>query len=118
MEPGPTGSNTGRSWFLLSSGCDSSGYYSVAHGMGLSPNDTQFPCRTLVACLDQADTNTLTHNHGTTRYLAIARQVVACSKEYGEKSSIWGSATCDQGSDAPPPQPQQKGEIPIHTVAC
>ena len=26
-EPGPTGSGTGRSWFLLSSGCDRSGYY-------------------------------------------------------------------------------------------
>ena len=51
MEPGPTASNTGRSRFLLSSACDGGGYYRVARGTGLIPNETQFPCRTLVACL-------------------------------------------------------------------
>ena len=51
MEQGPTGSDTGRSWFLLSSGCDRSRYYRVPHGTGPIPNDTPFPCRTLVACL-------------------------------------------------------------------
>ena len=51
MEPGPTGSDTGRSWFLLSSGCDGSRYYRVAHGTGPIPNEIQFPCRTRVACL-------------------------------------------------------------------
>ena len=52
MDPGPTELDTGRSWFLLSSGGDISRYYRVAHGTGLIPNETQFPCRTLVACLD------------------------------------------------------------------
>ena len=47
----PPGSDTGRSWFLLSSGCDGSRYYGVAHGTRLIPNEIQFPCRTLVACL-------------------------------------------------------------------
>ena len=51
MELGPTGSDTERSWFLLSSGCDGSRYYRVAHGTGPIPNETQSPCRTLVACL-------------------------------------------------------------------
>ena len=41
------------SWFLLSSECDQSRYYRVAHGTALIPNETQFPCRTLVACLTQ-----------------------------------------------------------------
>ena len=36
---------------LLGSGCDGSGYYRVVHGIALIPNETQFPCRTLVACL-------------------------------------------------------------------
>ena len=52
-ELGPTESCTWCSWSLLSFGCDSSGYYRVAHGTGLSPNETQSPCRTLVACLFQ-----------------------------------------------------------------
>jgi hypothetical protein len=47
----PTRSDTGRSWFLLSSGCDRSRYYRVAHGTALIPNETQLPCRALVACL-------------------------------------------------------------------
>ena len=51
MELRPTESDTGRSWFLLSSGCDTSRYYRVTHGAGLIPNEIQFPCRTLVACL-------------------------------------------------------------------
>ena len=42
MELGPTGSDTGQSRFLLSAGCD---------GTELIPNETQFPCRTLVTCL-------------------------------------------------------------------
>ena len=42
---------TGRSCCLLSSGCDRGIYYRVAHGTALIPNETQFPCRTLVACL-------------------------------------------------------------------
>jgi len=46
--PGPT---QGRSWFLLSTGCDRGRYYGVAHGTGLIPNETQFPRRTLGACL-------------------------------------------------------------------
>ena len=37
--------------FLLSCGCDSSGYYRVAHGTALIPNEAQFPCQTLVARL-------------------------------------------------------------------
>jgi len=49
MELGPTGSDTGRSWFQLSSACDSSRYYRAAHGTALIPTETQFPCRTLVA---------------------------------------------------------------------
>ena len=32
-------------------GGDRGGYYRVAHGTGLNANGTQFPCRTLVACL-------------------------------------------------------------------
>ena len=51
MGLGPTGYDTGRSWFLLSSGCDRSGYCRVAHGARLIPNNTQYHCRTLVACL-------------------------------------------------------------------
>ena len=51
MELGPTGSGTGRSCFLLSPGCDRSRRYRAAHGTGLIPNETQFPCRTLVPCL-------------------------------------------------------------------
>jgi len=39
------------SLFLLSSRCDQNGYYRVAHGTGVVPNEIQFPCRTLVACL-------------------------------------------------------------------
>ena len=35
MELSPTESDTGCSWFLLSSGCDRSRYYRVAHGTGL-----------------------------------------------------------------------------------
>ena len=50
-EPGPTKSDTGRGSFLLSFGLDRSGYYSVACSTGLIPNETQFPCRTLVACV-------------------------------------------------------------------
>ena len=38
-----------RTWgcdlFLPSFGCDSSGYCRVAHGTGLVPSETQFPCR-------------------------------------------------------------------------
>ena len=49
MELGPTGSDTGRSCFLLSPGCDRGRYYRVTHGTGLIPNETLFPC--LVACL-------------------------------------------------------------------
>ena len=51
MEPGPTEFDTGRSWFLLSCGCNRSRYYRVAHGAGPIPNETQFRCRTLGACL-------------------------------------------------------------------
>ena len=51
MELSPTGSHTERSWFLLSSGCDGSRYYQVAHGTGQIPNETQFRCWILVACL-------------------------------------------------------------------
>ena len=55
MEPGPTESDMGRSWFLLSPGCDGSRYYCVTHGTGQIPNETQFSCRTLVACLMRDD---------------------------------------------------------------
>ena len=41
----------GHDLFLLSCGCDSSGYYRVVHGTALIPNETQFPCWTLVPCL-------------------------------------------------------------------
>ena len=54
MELGPTGSGTGRSLFLLSSGCDRSRYYRVAHGTGPIPTETQFLCRTLVASATEA----------------------------------------------------------------
>ena len=47
----PTESDTGRGSLLLSSSCDRSGYYWAAHGAGLIPTETQFPCRTLAACL-------------------------------------------------------------------
>ena len=40
------GLTQGRSWILLSPGCNSR-YYRVAHGTGVIPNETQFPCRTL-----------------------------------------------------------------------
>ena len=46
-----TASDGGCNWFLLSVGCNSGRYDRVAHGTGLIPNETQFPCRTLVACL-------------------------------------------------------------------
>ena len=49
MGLGPTESDTGCGWFLLSSGCDRSRYYRVTHGTALIPNETQLPCRTLVA---------------------------------------------------------------------
>ena len=42
---------TGCSRFLLSSGRGWGEYYRVAHGTGLMPNETQIPCRALVACL-------------------------------------------------------------------
>ena len=43
----------GASLFLLSFGCDGSRYYRVVHGTALIPNKTQFPCRTLAACLQK-----------------------------------------------------------------
>jgi len=46
-----TGPDRGCRLFLLSFGCDGSGYYRMAHGTALIPNETQCPCRTLVACL-------------------------------------------------------------------
>ena len=52
MEQGPTEAHAGRSTFLLSFGGARGGYYRVADGTGPVPTDTQFPCRTLVACLD------------------------------------------------------------------
>ena len=51
MGLGCTGSNTGHSWFLLSSGCDRRRYYSVTQGTGPIPNETQLPCQTLLAGL-------------------------------------------------------------------
>ena len=51
MGPGPTGSGTGRSWFLLSPGCDGSRFYRVTRGTGLIPDESQSRCRTLVARL-------------------------------------------------------------------
>ena len=48
---GPTEPDTGRGWFLLNSGFNESGYYQAACGVGLIPTETQFPCRTLAACL-------------------------------------------------------------------
>ena len=56
MELGPTGSDTGHSWSLLSSGCDRSRYYRVAQGTRLIPNNIHFH-RTLVACLIQSPFN-------------------------------------------------------------
>ena len=44
-------SDTSRSLFQLSSDCNSSGCYGGAHGTGLNPNETQFRCRTVLACL-------------------------------------------------------------------
>ena len=55
MELGPTGADTGRSCFLLSCGSDRGRYYRVTHGTGPIPNETQFPCRTLGACLVVSD---------------------------------------------------------------
>ena len=52
---GPPESDVGRSWLLLSSRCDSSGCCSVAHGTELAPNETQFRCQTLVACLTEGE---------------------------------------------------------------
>ena len=40
-----TAPDMGCNWFLLSCSCDSSGYYRVARGTALIPNETQFPCR-------------------------------------------------------------------------
>ena len=37
--------------FLLSSGCEWGKYYRVTHSTGPIPNQTQIPCRALVACL-------------------------------------------------------------------
>ena len=50
-ELGLTAPDGGCSLFLLSFGCDSSGYYRVAHRTALIPSETPCPCRTLVACL-------------------------------------------------------------------
>ena len=41
----------GCSWLLLSSRCDQNRYYRVADGTGPVPNENQFSCRTLLACL-------------------------------------------------------------------
>ena len=41
----------GCNLFLMIYGCASSGYSHVAHGTALIPKETQFSCRTLVACL-------------------------------------------------------------------
>ena len=49
----PTAPHRGCSLFLLSFGCDSSGYYRMAHGTAPIPNETEGPCRTLVARLVQ-----------------------------------------------------------------
>ena len=52
MEQGPTEPHAGRSTFLLSSGGAGDGYYRVAFDTGPIPTENQFPCQTLVACLD------------------------------------------------------------------
>ena len=49
-----TALDTGCDLFPLSCGCNSGGYYRVAHGTGLIPEETQFPYRTLVARLIHA----------------------------------------------------------------
>ena len=46
-----TALDMGCNRFRLNCGCDSSGYYRVAHGTALILNETQFPCQTLVAGL-------------------------------------------------------------------
>ena len=51
MEPGPTESDTGCGWILLSPGCGRSRYYRVTHGTGPILNEAQVSCRTLGACL-------------------------------------------------------------------
>ena len=48
---GPTEPDTGRGWFLLTSGFTGSGSHRAARGAGLIPNETQFPRRALAACL-------------------------------------------------------------------
>ena len=68
MELGPSESDTGRSCFLLSPGCDRSRYYRVAYGTGPIPHDTQFPCRTLGAYLVQAH-----HSFATASWAACSK---------------------------------------------
>ena len=125
MEPGPTEFDTGRSWFLLSR------YYRVAHGAGPIPNETQFRCRTLGACLQT------TANQKPRKRLCGGGTSSACNAslalDLGGEGDGWGPSPTDTPPSGrsggglrrpvrlpgvPTAAPPTSGTVPYHSATA